>query len=187
MSVQNRTQVLDPMKYALVAAAATLFASTATAADAPANQRIELKNSAGAAIGSATLANAPKGVLMRIELKGAAPGWHGLHFHEKGDCSKSDFTSAGGHVHGGPTMVHGLLNPEANEAGDLPNLHVAADGTANAEIFSTFVSLGGIDGRQNLADSDGSAIVIHANADDHKTQPIGGAGARIACGVIAGG
>ncbi len=187
MSVEFRTQVLDPMKYALAALAATLFAGTAIAADAPANQRIELKNSTGASVGSAVLSNAPKGVLMRIELKGVAPGWHGLHFHEKGDCSKSDFTSAGGHVHGGPTMVHGLLNPDANEAGDLPNVFVAADGTANAEIFTTFVSLGGVDGREDLTDKDGSAIVVHANADDHKTQPIGGAGARIACGVIAGG
>jgi Cu-Zn family superoxide dismutase len=187
MSVQFRTQVLDLMKYAFVALAATLFAGTATAADAPANQRIELKNSTGAAIGSALLTNAPKGVLLKVELKGVAPGWHGLHFHEKGDCSKSDFTSAGGHVHGGPTMVHGLLNPDANEAGDLPNIFVAADGSANAEIFTTFVSLGGVDGRQDLTDKDGSAIVVHANADDHKTQPIGGAGARIACGVIAGG
>lgn len=175
------------MRYALAALAATLFAGSAIAADAPANQRIELKNSAGAVIGSATLANAPKGVLMRVELKGVPAGWHGLHFHEKGDCSKSDFTSAGPHVHGGPTAVHGLLNPAANEAGDLPNIFVGADGAANAEIFTTFVSLGGVDGRQDLTDKDGSALVIHANADDHTTQPIGGAGARIACGVISGG
>lgn len=175
------------MRYALAALAATLFAGSAIAADAPANQRIELKNSAGAVVGSATLANAPKGVLMRVELKGVPAGWHGLHFHEKGDCSKSDFTSAGPHVHGGPTAVHGLLNPAANEAGDLPNIFVAADGAANTEIFTTFVSLGGVDGRQDLTDKDGSALVVHANADDHTTQPIGGAGARIACGVISGG
>ncbi len=175
------------MRYALAALAATLIAGSATAADAPASKSVELKNPSGAVIGSANLTEAPKGVLMKIELKSATPGWHGLHFHEKGDCSKADFTSAGGHVHGGPTMVHGLLNPDANEAGDLPNLFVAADGSANAEIFTSFVSLSGAGGRQALADSDGSAIVIHANADDHKTQPIGGAGARIACGVIAGG
>lgn len=174
------------MRYALAALAATLIAGSATAADAPASKSVDLKNASGAVIGSANLTEAPKGVLMKIELKGAAPGWHGLHFHEKGDCSKADFTSAGGHVHGGPTMVHGLLNPDANEAGDLPNLFVAADGSANAEIFTSFVSLSGAGGRQALIDSDGSAIVIHANADDHKTQPIGGAGARIACGVIAG-
>ena len=175
------------MRYALAALAATLFAGQAIAIDAPANQRIELKNSTGAVVGAATLSSAPKGVLVRVEVKGLPPGWHGLHFHEKADCSKPDFTSAGGHVHGGPTMVHGLLNPDANEAGDLPNLHVAADGAGATEVFSTFVSLGGVDGRQDLNDKDGSAIVIHANADDHQTQPIGGAGARIACGVIAGG
>ena len=175
------------MRYALVALAATLFAGSAIAADATSNQRIELKNSTGAVIGAATLVNAPKGVLMRVELKGVPAGWHGMHFHDKGDCSKSDFTSAGPHVHGGATAVHGLLNAAANEAGDLPNIFVAADGTANAEFFSTFVALGGVDGRQDLADKDGSALVIHANQDDHATQPIGGAGARIACGVIAGG
>ena len=172
------------MRYVLAAVFATLAASVASAQDAPANPRIELKNSAGAAIGSATLAEGPSGVLLRLEVKGLTPGWHGLHFHEKGDCSKSDFTSAGGHVHGKPTMVHGLLNPDANEAGDLPNLYAAADGTAQAEVFSSFVSLSGKAGREALQDKDGSALVIHAAADDHKTQPIGGAGARVACAVI---
>src|SRR5690606_37465153 len=100
--------------------------------DAPATARVDLKNASGASVGTATLTDAPTGVLIRLEAKGLPPGWHGLHFHEKGDCSKSDFTSAGGHVHDKPTMVHGLLNPDANEAGDLPNLYVAADGTANA-------------------------------------------------------
>ncbi|WP_309645856.1 superoxide dismutase family protein [Phenylobacterium sp.] len=175
------------MRYAFAALAATLFAGTATAADAPVNQRIELKNSTGAVVGSATLTQAPNGLLARIELTGAAPGWHGLHFHEKGDCSKADFTSAGGHVHGKATMVHGLLNPDANEAGDLPNIHVAADGAGKAEVFSTYVSLTATAGREALMDKDGSALVIHAAADDHKTQPIGGAGARIACAVIPAG
>ena len=175
------------MKYVLAAAFATLAVSGASAQDAPANTRIELKNSAGASIGSATLAEGPTGVLLKLEVKGLTPGWHGLHFHEKADCSKSDFTSAGGHVHGKPTMVHGLLNPDANEAGDLPNIHAAADGTAQAEVFSTYVSLAGKAGREALQDKDGSALVIHANADDHKAQPIGGAGARVACAVIPAG
>ena len=61
------------MKYAFAALAATLLAGTASAADAPAVQKVELKNATGAAIGSATLTEAPKGVLMKIELKGAAP------------------------------------------------------------------------------------------------------------------
>ena len=138
----------------------------------------ELKNGAGQAVGKVTLVEAPKGVLLKVEAKGLAPGWHGLHFHEKADCSKADFTSAGGHTHGGGERVHGLLNPKANETGDLPNLYVAADGTGQAEMFSSLTTLSA------LKDADGSAIVIHAGADDHQTQPIGGAGARVACAEI---
>jgi Cu-Zn family superoxide dismutase len=174
------------MRYVLAALIATLAAIPAVAADAPANLRIDLKNSAGASVGSATLTEAPNGVLAHIEVNGLPPGWHGLHFHETGDCSKSDFTSAGAHVHAMTSKVHGLLNPDLNEAGDLPNLYVAKDGTGAVELFSTFVSLNGAGARPALADKDGSALVIHANADDYKTQPIGNAGARIACGVIAG-
>lgn len=172
------------MKYVFAALFATLATGAAIAQDAPASVKVQLKNNAGAAVGEATVTEAPNGVLLRIQAKGLTPGWHGLHFHEKADCSKSDFTTAGGHVHGEATMAHGLLNPDANEAGDLPNLFVAADGSAQAELFSTYVSLAG--SKVKLMDKDGSALVIHANADDHKTQPIGGAGARIACGVIPG-
>jgi Cu-Zn family superoxide dismutase len=143
-----------------------------------------LKNAAGAVIGKATVTEAPNGVLVRIEVKGLPPGWHGMHFHEKGDCSAAGFTSAGGHIHTQPTIVHGLLNPDANDNGDLPNLYVAADGSATTEVFSTYVSMNGTGGRPALADADGSALVIHANPDDYRTQPIGGAGPRIACGVI---
>lgn len=167
-------------------AAAALAGGAAVAADIGAQKTVELKNNAGEAIGTATLTEAPKGVLMRLEVSGLTPGWHGLHFHEKGDCSKSDFTSAGGHVHTEASMVHGLLNPDANEAGDLPNLYVGADGKGVVELFSTYVSFDGQSGRAALMDEDGAAVVIHAAPDDHKTQPIGGAGARVACGVIAG-
>ena len=174
------------MKYALAALIATLTAAPAGAADAPATLRIDLKNSAGASVGSALLTEATSGVLARIEVKGLPPGWHGLHFHETGDCSKADFTSAGAHVHAMATKVHGLLNPDLNEAGDLPNLYVAADGTGSAELLSTFVSLDGAGARPALRDKDGSALVIHAAPDDYRSQPIGGAGARIACAVIPG-
>jgi Cu-Zn family superoxide dismutase len=163
---------------------AVLAASAAQGADAPASVAVQLKNGAGADVGKAQITEAPNGVLIRIEAKGLPPGWHGLHFHEKGDCGKADFTSAGGHVHAKATMVHGLLNPDATEAGDLPNLYVGADGAATVELFSNYVSLAGT-ARPALSDADGSALVIHANPDDYRTQPIGGAGARIACGVIA--
>lgn len=167
---------------ALVAAAA---GSAALAA--PDVAELQLKNNAGEAVGLVKVTEAPKGVILRVETKGLTPGWHGMHFHEKGDCSKSDFTSAGAHVHTEASIVHGLLNPEANDSGDLPNLHVAADGTGSAEVFSPFVSLRGAGGRPALLDADGSAVIIHASPDDYTTQPIGGAGARVACGAIAGG
>ena len=161
------------LSFGLIAAATTAQAATA-----------ELKGADGKTLGIATLTEAPHGVLLRIEAKGLTPGWHGLHFHEKGDCGTPDFKSAGAHVHTTATVTHGLLNPDGNDNGDLPNLFVAADGSANVELFSPLVSLNGAGGRPALLDADGSSIVAHANPDDYKTQPIGGAGARVACGVV---
>ena len=139
----------------------------------------------GASIGAAVLTEAPTGVLMRVEVKGLTPGWHGMHFHEKGDCTDAKFMNSGGHIQmEGMKTPHGLLNPQGPDFGDLPNLYVQADGTAKAEVFSTKVSLKGGSDRSNLLDADGSALVIHANPDDQTSQPIGGAGARVACGVI---
>ncbi len=135
-------------------------------------------------LGTMTLTDAPKGVLLRLELKGLPPGWHGMHFHEKGDCSDDKFMNAGAHVHAVTPVVHGFLKEDATDSGDLPNLYVAADGTATAELYSTYVSFKGEGGRPSLLDGDGSALIIHVNPDDYTTQPIGGAGARIACAVI---
>jgi Cu-Zn family superoxide dismutase len=81
---------------------------------------------------------------------------------------------------------HGLLNPEGPDDGDLPNIYAAEDGTVNAELFSERVTLveDEADERAFLLDEDGSALVIHEGPDDHMSQPIGGAGARVACAVI---
>lgn len=143
----------------------------------------DLKGVNGAMRGTITVTPAPKGVLLKIEARGLAPGWHGAHFHEKGDCSDPKFTSAGSHVHAANPVIHGLLNPRANDAGDLPNIYVGADGTATVELYSTLVMWNG-GPAPALMDADGSAVVIHANADDHNSQPIGGAGDRVACAVI---
>jgi Cu-Zn family superoxide dismutase len=105
---------------ALVLSAGLLVASQASAAATSATA--ELKGADGKTIGTATLTEAPHGVLLRIEAKGLTPGWHGLHFHEKGDCGTPDFKSAGAHVHTTTAVVHGLLNPDGNDNGDLPNL-----------------------------------------------------------------
>ncbi len=164
----------------LAAAASAACATTPN----PAPATGVLRTADGRDAGRIDVREGPQGLVLRIEARGLTPGWHGLHFHEVGDCSKSDFTSAGGHVHGGAARVHGLLNPKANESGDLPNLYADANGAAMGEVFTTMVSLKASQGRQSLRDANGSALVIHASPDDHMTQPIGGAGARVACGVI---
>ena len=134
----------------------------------------------GDEIGTANIIDGPNGVLIRIELSEGAltPGWHGLHLHQKGDCSDvGEFKLSGGHV-GKIDGGHGLLNDEGPEGGDIPNIWVAADGSAGYEVFTTLTT------GAALMDEDGSAIIIHENDDDHMTQPIGGAGPRAACGVI---
>jgi Cu-Zn family superoxide dismutase len=160
-------------------AAALAVSLTATAAPAHDGKvTAPLKDGSGTTVGEVSLTAGPGGVLIRIEAARLTPGWHGAHLHDKGDCSKSDFTTAGGHVHGDGASVHGLLNPQRNDTGDLPNVYVGRDGALGAELWTKEVTLAG------LRDADGSAVVIHASPDDHKTQPIGGAGARVACAVI---
>ena len=90
------------------------------------------------------------------------------------------FQLSKGHVNH-ENAKHGLLNPEGPDEGDLPNIYANADGSVNAEVSSESVVL---TGEQGLKDRDGSALVIHANEDDHTSQPIGNAGARVGCAVI---
>jgi len=112
-------------------------------------------------------------------LQGLPTGWRGFHLHETGGCGP-DFSAAGGHF--APRgNAHGLLNPEGPHAGDLPNLGVAEDGSAQAEFFTDRVSLSP-DVENTLMDADGSAVVIHANPDSHEADAV--TGDRIACGVI---
>src|ERR1043165_4352096 len=118
-------------------AVAALAASAAAAP--PASMTADLKNAQGQTVGAVIATAAPKGVILKVEAKGLSPGWHGVHLHEKGDCSKSDFTTAGGHVHGPGAAAHGLLNPAANDMGDLPNIHAGMDGVASAELYTTLV------------------------------------------------
>ena len=167
---------------ALVTTAGAL--TLAMPADAEERRPGRLYDGAGRESGTVAITDAPKGVLLRIEARGLPPGWHGMHFHEKADCGDAAFKNAGGHVHSQKPIVHGFLVEGANDAGDLPNIYVDTDGNAVVELYSTLVSADGRDGRPALRDTDGSALVIHANPDDYKTQPIGGAGERIACAVI---
>lgn len=172
---------VHPKHLALFACTMALLPSLAHAADTASGS---LVGTDGASHGTIQVTDVPKGVLLRVEAKGLTPGWHGMHFHEKGTCEAPKFTTAGPHVHASTPVVHGLLNPNANDAGDLTNVYVGADGTATVELFSPLVSLKPGKGVPALLDADGSALVIHAHPDDYQSQPIGGAGDRVACAVI---
>lgn len=175
-----------------------LGAAAPALAEAPlATATFKTQESADA--GTADLSEGPEGVVIRVTATGLKPGWHAIHFHETGDCSDEGYKKSGSHVQHlqvpegsitaeliGPDekKPHGLLNPEGPDSGDLPNIYAAEDGTVNAELYSDRVTLSEAEGRANLIDEDGSALVIHEGPDDHMSQPIGGAGARVACAVI---
>ena len=142
-------------------------------------------NGQGAEIGKATLTQGATGLLIKVEATGLTPGWHGIHIHATGQCA-APFTSAGAHInHTDPKTPHGLLNAQGPDDGDLPNLYAAADGSAKGEFFTTKARISQDGPGQWLRDADGSALVIHANPDDHNSQPIGGAGDRVACAVLS--
>ena len=144
-------------------------------------------NGQGADIGKATLTQGPTGLLIKVEAAGLTPGWHGIHIHATGQCA-APFTSAGAHInHTDPKTPHGLMNAQGPDDGDLPNLYAAADGSAHGEFFTTKARISQDGPGQWLWDADGSALVIHANPDDHNSQPIGGAGDRVACAVLKAG
>ena len=152
------------------------------AAAGPTSHESKIVNNDGKEIGTLTLTDGTDGVVISISAKELPPGYHGMHFHAKGDCSDlQKFSSAGGHVdpHKKP---HGFLNEKGPHEGNLPNLIVGSDGTVQVELYSNLVRLN--DGEAKLLDEDGSSLIVHVNRDDHKTQPIGGSGGRIACSEI---
>lgn len=136
----------------------------------------------GSDAGTVTLTEGTAGVLLKFDLKGLPPGAHAVHVHETGKC-EGDFSSAGG-IHNPLGAKHGFLHDEGPMAGDLPNLHVAADGSVVAEILSPFLTLSA-EAEDGLFDPDGAAIIVEEKPDDYQSDPDGGAGARIGCGVIS--
>lgn len=131
---------------------------------------------AGDDVGLATLFQHEDGVMIRVELDETPRGEHGFHIHQVGRC-ETPFQSAGAHLN--PTnKKHGIENPEGPHAGDLTNLPGNWTENTRVETLARGITV------ESLFDSDGSALVIHANPDDYKTDPSGNSGDRIACAVI---
>ena len=172
------------MRFATVTAlGAVLVLATTTAFAQPAGQATaELRDPQGQVVGSATMTQESGGVRVNAQVRNLPPGPHGIHIHAVGRCDPPDFMTAAGHLNP-ENRQHGLRNPQGPHAGDLPNIEIAADGTAQYNALASMVTLGA--GANSLFDADGSALVIHANPDDDVTDPTGNSGGRIACGVIA--
>ena len=144
--------------------------------------RVDLIDAKGDSVGTANLTEEENGVLVNVKAENLPEGPHGFHFHEAGKCEAPDFESAGGHFN--PTEAeHGLENDKGSHAGDLPNLEVGKDGEVDEEFVAEHVTLKA--GEVNsLLKEGGTALVIHAEADDGTSQPSGDSGDRIVCGVI---
>ena len=134
---------------------------------------VELKDAQGQSVGKAMLAPATDGgVSVALDLKNLTPGRHALHFHQTASCEGPAFASAGAHYNP-ENKKHGLQNPDGPHAGDMNNFTVLKDGTARTTVLAPHMKMG-VD----------AALVVHAGADDLKTDPAGNAGDRVACGAV---
>jgi superoxide dismutase, Cu-Zn family len=159
-----------------------LSSGSALAQGAPPPQaKGEFKHAAGEAIGNLTMTQLPDGtVMVSAEVKGMPPGDHGFHIHAVGSCAPN-FDAAGPHYNP-QSKQHGLENPDGPHAGDLPSITVRPDGGGTLSAKTTLVTI--TPGPTTIFDGDGSAVIIHAQPDDQKTDPSGNSGARIVCAVL---
>jgi Cu-Zn family superoxide dismutase len=143
--------------------------------------RAELINNEGKIIGHVELRQGVHGVVLRIKASNLTPGAHGMHFHDVGSCDNLNLNQGKNRMnsHG---KLHGYFQPEGPAESDLPNLIVGEDGAAQAEIYSPMLLIK--NGKPALLDGAGAALIVHEREDDYFTQPLGGAGDKVACGVI---
>jgi Cu-Zn family superoxide dismutase len=177
---EAKTLLLKP---ALMAVALLLIMTAAWAKGGKTpSKTVNLQNGQGKSVGTATLQQSDVGVAIKLNVHDLTPGDHGIHVHQVAKCEGPDFKSAGPHFNP-DGKKHGLESADGPHAGDIPNFVVDANGKSKATVLAKGVSLG--DGANSVFTGGGTALVIHAKADDNKTDPSGNSGDRIACGVIA--
>lgn len=173
------------MKYIGIVVGSLLLLGTLAYGQASAQTaKAEPRNAKGEKVGDLTLTQEADGVKVAVVASNLPPGFHGFHIHAVGKC-EPPFATAGGHFN--PTN-----QSHPSHAGDLPNLLVNADGKASAVLKSARFKIA------DLFDADGSALIVHADPDNHAniasrykpdpdqaTLSTGDAGGRIACGVIS--
>lgn len=167
---------------ALAALALSVLAGCTTVDSLPLDRVGEatLRSASGTPLGSVQLLGHGDSLSLAVVATGIEPGQHGFHLHTTGKCEAPDFTSAGGHLNPGQKH-HGTESSDGAHLGDLPNLAVGQNRSVSADfdLAGTRAAL-----LADIFDADGTAVVIHADPDDYRSDPAGNAGKRIACGVI---